>query len=101
MTSGKRKPSPSLRDASVKRDAVSIDKHKILVSFFTDASARELTTKTVTLDELAEIIEGATASRKKRLPWLKLARFGAKWSAHDSLRHDDNVEFDHRDRTRL
>ena len=42
-------------------------------------------------DELADMIRGTTAPEKNRLPWLKLARFGAARTARGSLRHDRNV----------
>ena len=63
----------------------------VLVTFFTDFAAQTKREETVTLDELAQAIRQMTASEKRRLPWLKLAKFGDTHTERSSLRSDANV----------
>jgi predicted P-loop ATPase len=65
---------------------------KVFVTFFQDEYATTLTTDELTLADLAERIQCASAREKSRLPWLKLARFGKQRSDAGSLRHDANVD---------
>lgn len=64
---------------------------KIHVTFFKDFAAKTYTTDDLTLTELQERIQNASARRKDDLPWLKLAEFGKKRTAEGSLRHNANV----------
>ncbi|MCK1699856.1 primase-helicase family protein [Bradyrhizobium sp. 144] len=64
---------------------------KIHVTFFKDFAAKTYTTDDLTLIELQERIQNASARRKDDLPWLKLAEFGKKRTAEGSLRHNANV----------
>lgn len=64
---------------------------KIHVTFFKDFAAKTYTTDDLTLIELEERIQNASARRKDDLPWLKLAEFGKKRTAEGSLRHNANV----------
>lgn len=64
---------------------------KVHVTFFRDAQAARLTTDSLTLYDLRERILNASAREKSKLPWLKLAVFGAKPTNKNSLRHDANV----------
>jgi RecA-family ATPase len=61
------------------------------VTFFTDYSAKTKRQKTMTMEELADLIRTTTAPRKEDLPWLKLARFGNTKTEKGSLRWDRNV----------
>lgn len=63
----------------------------VTITFLADKFATALTTKTMTLPELGELIRTTTASSKDKLPWLKLAEFGDNKSKKGSLRHDANV----------
>jgi len=63
----------------------------VLVTFFTDYAAQSKREERVTLDELAEAIRRMSAGEKRRLPWLKFARFGDRRTEKNSLRHDANV----------
>ena len=62
------------------------------VTFFKDFAANSLTTDTVTLADLSERVLNASARKKDRLPWLKMAMFGMKRTDRNSLRHDANVD---------
>jgi hypothetical protein len=64
---------------------------KIHVTFFHSFAADRYTTDSLSLSDLRERIENASARRKDDLPWLKLAKFGNKRSDKGSLRHDANV----------
>ncbi|WP_454621321.1 primase-helicase family protein [Bradyrhizobium cenepequi] len=61
------------------------------VTFFADFGAKTFTTDNLTLPELAERVLNASARKKDKLPWLKLAAFGDKRTEKGSLRHDANV----------
>lgn len=63
----------------------------IVVTTFTDAEARTAKRHRVTLRSQAANIAARRASRKDRLPWLKLAAFGDRPSRKGSLRHNANV----------
>ena len=63
----------------------------LAVTFFGDHRAQMLREEFVDPAELAQAIQQMTAGEKKRLPWLKLAKFGNKRSPKGSLRHDANV----------
>lgn len=63
----------------------------IVVTTFADAEARTAKRHRVTLRSQAANIAARRASRKDRLPWLKLAAFGDRPSRKGSLRHNANV----------
>jgi hypothetical protein len=62
------------------------------VTFFKTFAADRLTTETVTLEQLRERVLNASARKKEKLPWLKLAIFGTKRTNKNSLRNDANIE---------
>lgn len=64
---------------------------KVHVTFFKNFAAKSYTTDTLTLFDLEERIQNASAREKGKLPWLKCAVFGNKRSDKNSLRHDPNV----------
>lgn len=72
-------------------DRARIDQAKVHVTFFANAAATKLTTEQLSLKDLAERVLNAAAREKSKLPWLKLAKFGAKRTDTGCLRHDDNV----------
>src|SRR5215472_10954000 len=64
------------------------------VTFFRDHEATTKADRSLTLEELAELVRTTTATRKDALPWLKLARFGTipnPRTASGSLRWNGNV----------
>jgi len=61
------------------------------VTFFVDHLAKTKRQRTMTMEELADLIRTTTARRKEDLPWLKLARFGNAITTKGSLRSDRNV----------
>jgi hypothetical protein len=61
------------------------------VTFFSDASAKKLKARDMSLEELRDLILKTSAAAKADLPWLKLATFGDKRSDKGSLRHNANV----------
>ena len=61
------------------------------VTFFDDCYAKTCKQKTMTLDELRDLVFNTDAATKAGLPWLKLALFGEKKTESKSLRHDANV----------
>jgi Protein of unknown function (DUF3987) len=63
----------------------------VQVTFFSDASAKKLKARDVSLEELRDLILKTNAAAKADLPWLKLATFGDKRSDKGSLRHNANV----------
>lgn len=63
----------------------------IVLTRFDDAEARTAHRHLVPLRGLAPKIVARRASRKDRLPWLKLAAFGDQPSPKGSLRHNANV----------
>jgi hypothetical protein len=75
------------------------------ITYFKDFAAKTQTTEKLTLSELQERILNASARKKDKLPWLKLAVFGNKCSDKGSYRHDANVlqitgiELDYDDKT--
>lgn len=58
----------------------------ILATFFRTYSALSKTETALKPDDLASRIKVQTASEKKKLPWLKLARFGDRKTNKGSLR---------------
>ena len=72
--------------------------HRFAVTFFPDVTGRQLTDEEVSLDELRTLVLDTTAPQKAALPLLKLAKFGTKRTAQNSLRHNANVESRHRHR---
>ncbi|WP_298097067.1 hypothetical protein, partial [Brevundimonas sp.] len=58
---------------------------------FADASAKAQSRRTVTLRNLANLIEGTRADSKAALPWLKLATFGDMPTTKGTLRHNANL----------
>lgn len=95
MSSSKRQPTTSLRDASAKRNGptekADLSTHKVRITFFENQSASNMTREELTLAELGERITSTSAPTKARLPWLKGATFGSKRSRHGSLRNNGNV----------
>lgn len=63
----------------------------IAVTRFPTQAARTRRNLTVSMRDLADMIEGTTAADKARLPWFKLARFGSERTDRDCLRHNGNV----------
>ncbi|MFC7737518.1 phage/plasmid primase, P4 family [Roseomonas sp. GCM10028921] len=61
------------------------------VTFFRTQGAKEKQQETYSLRLLAPWVQTTTASDKKWLPWLKLARFGDLRTDAECLRHDANV----------
>jgi hypothetical protein len=61
------------------------------VTFFSDASAKKLKARDMSLEQLRDLILKTSAAAKADLPWLKLATFGEKRSDKGSLRHNANV----------
>lgn len=61
------------------------------VTFFKSVGATAKQESVFTLPSLASRILATTATKKDRLPWLKLARFGDVRTEKDALRHDDNL----------
>jgi hypothetical protein len=61
------------------------------ITFFSTFAATSKTEEPCTPRALADLIRTMTAPRKEALPWLKMARFGAKRTGKGSLRHDANV----------
>jgi hypothetical protein len=61
------------------------------VTFFRNAYAKTLTFKELTLEQLRDLVATTTADDKKKLPWLKLAKFGDQRSADGSLRNNSNL----------
>ena len=68
------------------------DDRRFVVTFFADEYAQDLTEKEMSFDELRALVLNTTARQKSVLPWLKLANFGIKRTAENSLRHNANVE---------
>ena len=71
--------------------AESVGATRFCVTRFQNVKSVKRIQQTMTLDELTTLIKRPTATEKKGLPLLKLARFGDKPSAHGILRHDKNV----------
>lgn len=69
------------------------DTPSVLLTTFENAGAAICRADTMTWAALVERLQTPpSASEKSRLPWLKLARFGALRTFKNSLRHDANVE---------
>ena len=68
-----------------------IDSHLIPITFFDDKFAAVKYEDSLTLPDLADEILRMTDRAKKKLPWLKLAKFGDIRTANNSLRSNDNV----------
>jgi len=62
-----------------------------LVTFFDDKFASVKYEDTLTLEDLADEIRNMRDTSKKKLPWLKLARFGDQRSKNNCLRTDKNL----------
>jgi Virulence-associated protein E-like domain len=75
--------------ASVPQPA--LDVHQIPVTFFDDKFAFVKYEDALTLPDLAEEIRLLTDTAKKKLPWLKLARFGDTPSTKGCLRTNENL----------
>jgi len=67
------------------------DSLRFAVTFFQDHAASSKHEEFYTLPSLAARIRATTATEKRRLPWLKLARFGEQRTEKGSLRHDANM----------
>jgi hypothetical protein len=63
----------------------------VYISFFENFAAKSIRVADLTLEELKTRILAASAPKKDKLPWLKLAVFGNKRTVKASLRHDANV----------
>jgi AAA domain/Primase C terminal 2 (PriCT-2) len=68
------------------------ERERFHVTFFPNYAAQTLTAREMSLGELRNLIINKAAVRKDALPWLKLARFGDKRTANNSLRHNANVK---------
>lgn len=64
---------------------------KHLVTFFDDKFAKTKYEDVLSLEELADEISRLHDISKKRLPWLKLARFGEQYSKNNCLRTNRNL----------
>lgn len=64
----------------------------VAVTRFPTQAARSKRSLTMSMRDLADMIEDSTAANKARLPWFKLARFGSDRTDRDCLRHNGNVE---------
>lgn len=64
---------------------------QITLTKFRSAAATTQTRMRCSLGSLADIIQRTDAETKEALPWLKLATFGTRRTAKNSLRNDDNV----------
>jgi len=62
------------------------------MTVFTDTKAAEINDAHCNLTELAGVVRDKMASRKDRLPLLKLATFGDDRTDKGSLRHDGNLD---------
>ena len=62
-----------------------------LITFFKSKAAPTLTTQTLRLWELRDLILTTTADKKTKLRWLKAAQFGTTPSEENCLRYNDNV----------
>lgn len=77
----------------------------IPITYFTGPGAQTADRQTVTMRELAKIIDNTSAPDKPSLPWLKLATFGDLRTAKQALRHNANmlevtgIELDYDDKT--
>lgn len=65
--------------------------HHLAITFFKHYAAGEKHEEPYTLRSLAPRINVQTATKKEKLPWLKLAKFGEIKTTNGSLRHNDNV----------
>lgn len=63
----------------------------IAVSRFRDVKAKEITVKPTSLRALAKEIAATRAATKRKLPLLKMGRFGDVRTENGSLRHDANL----------
>jgi hypothetical protein len=77
----------------MKADAPNIKTHRVHITFFPNQSARTLSTKEMTLEELRDLILATTANEKTKLAWLKFAKFGNARTPppENCLRNNDNV----------
>jgi len=79
------------RKLSVSVPQPALDVHQIAVTFFDDKFAFVKYEDRLTLPDLAEEIRTLTDTAKKKLPWLKLARFGKVASSKGCLRTNENL----------
>lgn len=63
----------------------------IVFTKFTSPAATTKMELTATLEQIREGVLTVSAPSKAELPWIKLARFGARTTPKGSLRHDANV----------
>ncbi len=80
------------RKLSVSVPQPALDVHQIAVTFFDDKFAFVKYEDRLTLPDLAEEIRLLTDTAKKKLPWLKLARFGDVASSKGCLRTNENLQ---------
>lgn len=67
------------------------DTLRFAVTFFQNHGASSKHEEFYSLPSLAARIRATTATEKRSLPWLKLARFGEQRTEKGSLRHDANM----------
>jgi hypothetical protein len=79
------------RNPSVSVPQPALDVHQIAVTFFDDKFAFVKYEDALTLPDLADEIRRLTDTAKKKLPWLKLARFGDTPSSKGCLRTNENL----------
>jgi hypothetical protein len=70
-----------------------IDDKPFLVTFFPTQQARSKSERTITLEELAELIRQTHAPTKADLPWFKLGFFGDKRTDKNCLRSNSNLRW--------
>jgi hypothetical protein len=70
-----------------------IDNHTIHVTVFDNAAATDKATHTyeLTLPQISDMVQRASAPTKSQLPWMKMARFGKLRTPKGSLRNNANV----------
>lgn len=64
---------------------------QFVTTIFPSMAAQTCEVREFTLETLAEFVASQHAYEKSLLPWIKLAKFGEKRSAHGSLRHESNM----------
>jgi hypothetical protein len=65
--------------------------YSVVLTLFTNKAATHKTERICTLFELAQMVLTTDAFAKRKLPWLKCARFGDRRTAEGCLRHNKNV----------
>jgi AAA domain len=63
----------------------------VAVTFFPNYAAATKRERSLSFDELAQLIHATSAQTKEQLPWLKLARFGEHRTDGGALRNNANV----------